>query len=100
MYSLLVPSGYRVETVYSGLANVSKCKSECRFGCPSLPNHIASCCVLGIFRKEINKYINKGKTPSKGTREEKREGPKSKQKITLQSVERTMGSPKRKKHKT
>jgi hypothetical protein len=36
--------------------------------------------------------MNKRKTPGKGTRKEKKERPKSKQKITPQSAERTMGS--------
>jgi hypothetical protein len=48
-----------------------------------------------------NNNNNKGKTPGKVTREEKkREGPKSKQKIALKSAEHTMGSPKRRKHET
>jgi hypothetical protein len=47
-----------------------------------------------------NNNHNKGKTPGKGTREEKRGGPKSKQKIALKSAEHTMGSPKRRKYET
>jgi hypothetical protein len=49
----------------------------------------------------INKEIDKGKTSGKGTRDEKKKKvTKSTQKITLQSVERTVGSPKKRKHKT
>jgi hypothetical protein len=44
--------------------------------------------------------MNKGKTPSKGTREEKKKGLKSKQKTTLETAERTLGSLKSRKHET
>jgi hypothetical protein len=53
-------------------------------------------CALEIFcqcfkaRYLINKQIKK-KPPSKGTREEKKKGSKSKQKTTPQSAECTMG---------
>jgi hypothetical protein len=45
----------------------------------------------------INKYINKGKTLSKGTRKKKKKGLKAKQDITPKNVERTMERPKMKK---
>jgi hypothetical protein len=44
--------------------------------------------------------MEKGKTLDKETREEKGKGSKFKQETTLKSAERTMGSPKRRKHKT
>jgi hypothetical protein len=39
-----------------------------------------------------NKQINKGKTPSEGTRQKKRKGLKSKQKTTLENAKHTMGA--------
>jgi len=56
-------------------------------------NPLLRLCLLDpTFLKSINKYIRK--TPSKGTREEKK-GQKPKQKTTPESTKCTMGSSKR-----
>jgi hypothetical protein len=55
---------------------------------------------LSFIHEHRGKQINKGKTPGKGTREEKRNDQKSKQKITPESARCTRGSPKRRNHQT